>query len=64
MKNKNEWDYVGSNFKGFANRVTSTDIKLPPPTPLPKDFSESQKNIVNETAKSKTPTNSNSKSEN
>jgi hypothetical protein len=64
MKKNHEWDYIDLNFKGYANSVRTTDIKLSPPTPLPKDFSESQKNMVNETAKSKTSTNSNSKSEN
>ena len=29
-----KWDYVDLNFKGYANSVRTTDIKLPPPTPL------------------------------
>jgi hypothetical protein len=64
MKKNHEWDYVDLNFKGYANSVRTTDIKLSPPTPLPKDLIESQKNRVNETANSKTPTSSNLKSEN
>jgi hypothetical protein len=64
MKKNHEWDYVDLNFKGYANSVRTTDIKLSPPTPLPKDFSESQKNMVNEAVNSKTLTNSNLKSKN
>ena len=64
MKKNHEWDYVDLNFKGYANSVRTTDIKLSPPTPLPKDLVESQKNIVNEAVNLKTPTNLNSKSEN
>ena len=64
MKKNHEWDYVDLNFKGYANSVRTTDIKLSPPTPLPKDLIESQKNIVNEAVNSKTSTNLNSKSEN
>ena len=30
-----KWDYVDLNFKGYANSVRTTDVKLPPPTPLP-----------------------------
>jgi len=64
MKKNHEWDYVDLNFKGYANSVRTTDIKLSPPTPLPKDLIESQKNMVNENSNLKTSTNSNSKSEN
>lgn len=35
MKKTLDKNYVDLNFKGFANSVQSTDIKLPPPTPLP-----------------------------
>ena len=32
-----KWDYVDLNFKGYANSVRTTDVKLPPPTPLPNN---------------------------
>lgn len=32
-----KWDYVDLNFKGYANSVRTTDIKLSPPTPLPNN---------------------------
>ena len=35
-KKNNKFDLTGFNFRGYANRVTSTDIKLPPPIPLQK----------------------------
>ena len=63
---KKDENHIDLNFRGYINLSQTIDlnIKLTPPTPLPKDFSESQKNIVNETANSKTPTNLNSKSKN
>lgn len=66
MKNDHKWDYVGLNFKGFANKVRSTDIKLPAPIPLPNNSSESQKNSANkiEIDNFKPSTNSNLKPQN
>lgn len=29
-------NYIDLNFKGYANSVRTTDIELPPPTPLPR----------------------------
>jgi len=31
MKKNHEWDYIDLNFKGYANSVRTTDIKLSPP---------------------------------
>lgn len=63
---KKDENHIDLNFRGYINlsQTIDSNIKLTPPTPLPKDLVESQKNMVNETATSKTPTNSNSKSEN
>ncbi len=60
-------NHIDINFKGYYfNSLQNNDskIELSPPIPLPKNSSESQKNMVNETANSKTPTNSNLKSKN
>jgi hypothetical protein len=60
-------NHIDINFKGYYfNSLQNNDskIELSPPTPLPKNSSESQKNMVNETANPKTTTSKNSKSEN
>ena len=63
---KKDENHIDLNFRGYINLSQTIDpnIKLTPPTPLPKDLAESQKNIFNEAANSKTPTSSNLKSEN
>ncbi len=63
---KKDENHIDLNFRGYINlsQTIDSNIKLTPPTPLPKDLIESQKNIVNEAVNSKTPTNLNSKSEN
>ena len=37
FRKNHKWDYVDLNFRGYANSVRTTDIKLPPPTPLPNN---------------------------
>ena len=63
---KKDENHIDLNFRGYINlsQTIDSNIKLTPPTPLPKDLIESQKNIVNEAVNSKTSTNLNSKSEN
>lgn len=61
MKKNYELDYIDLNFKGYANSVRTTDIELPPPTPLKEKFlnkedSSSNKNYNQENNKNTTKT--------